>query len=210
MASRTLGELLGYSLRSVSGFLADKTHKYWTVTFLGYSINMLAVPALALAGNWPMAAALMIAECTGRAIRRPAVETMLSSTSQHLGSGWVFGRHFDRVGFSMVLLAFFLSALFAPLVFLGQFFLALLGMVLWGIGMGAQDSLIKAVLSRIVAADTRGTAFGVFDTGFGIAWFLGSAAMGLLYDRSIPALIVFSVVLQLAALPVLLLAKKQS
>jgi hypothetical protein len=30
-----LGELLGYSLRSASGWLADKTHRYWIVTFLG-------------------------------------------------------------------------------------------------------------------------------------------------------------------------------
>jgi len=121
----------------------------------------------------------------------------------------LFGRLFDRVGFSMVLLAFFLAAFFAPLVFLGTFWLALLGMVLWGLGMGAQDSLLKAVLTGVVAADKRSTAFGVFDTGFGIAWFLGSAAMGFLYQQSIPALIVFSVLLQLAALPVLLVAKKQ-
>ena len=49
------GELIGYSLRSVSGYLADKSSKYWIVTFVGYLINMLAVPALALAGNWPLA-----------------------------------------------------------------------------------------------------------------------------------------------------------
>ena len=72
------GELVGYTLRSVSGFLADTTHKYWVVTLIGYAINMLAVPALALAGSWPLAAALMIAERTGRAIRRPAAETMIS------------------------------------------------------------------------------------------------------------------------------------
>src|ERR1051325_390602 len=66
------GELLGYSLRSVAGYSADKTHKYWLVVLAGYVINMLAVPALALAGNWPMAATLMIAERTGRGIRKPA------------------------------------------------------------------------------------------------------------------------------------------
>ena len=82
-------------------------------------------------------------------------------------------------------------------------------MVLWGLGMGVQDSLLKAVLTGVVAADKRSTAFGVFDTGFGIAWFLGSATMGFLYDRSLAALILFSVLSQLAALPVLLLAKKQ-
>ncbi len=46
-----VGEFLGYSLRSVSGYIADKSGRYWLVTFLGYAINLLAVPALALAGN---------------------------------------------------------------------------------------------------------------------------------------------------------------
>src|SRR5438045_7770715 len=56
------GEMVGYGLRSISGYFADRTHKYWAVTFVGYAINMLAVPALALAGNWPVAAALIVAE----------------------------------------------------------------------------------------------------------------------------------------------------
>lgn len=81
--------------------------------------------------------------------------------------------------------------------------------MLWGIGMGVQDSLLKAVLADIVPSEKRGTAFGVFDTGFGIAWFAGSAVMGFLYDRSVPAVIVFSVASQLAALPVLVLARKR-
>ena len=85
------GEMVGYGLRSVSGYFADKTHKYWAVAFLGYAINMLSVPALALAGNWPLAAALVVAERTGRAIRRPAVESMLSRAGQSIGQGWVFG-----------------------------------------------------------------------------------------------------------------------
>lgn len=69
--------MLGDGLRSVSGLIADKTHKYWIVAFVGYAVNMLAVPELALAGNWPIAAALIIAERTGRAIRRPSVEAMI-------------------------------------------------------------------------------------------------------------------------------------
>src|SRR5881296_2887573 len=59
-----LGELVGYGLRSISGYLADKTQKYWVAALSGYAINMLAVPALALAGNWPVAAALIVAERT--------------------------------------------------------------------------------------------------------------------------------------------------
>jgi len=85
------GELVGYGLRSFSGYFADKSHRYWLVTFIGYCINMLAVPALALAGNWPVAAALIVAERAGRAIRRPAVEAMISHAGSSLGRGWVFG-----------------------------------------------------------------------------------------------------------------------
>ncbi len=85
------GELLGFGLRSVSGYIGEKTRKFWVITFIGYTINMFAVPALALAGNWQTAAALMILERTGRAIRRPNVETMLSYTTGQMGAGWVFG-----------------------------------------------------------------------------------------------------------------------
>src|SRR5258708_26506189 len=52
---------------------------------------MLAVPAFALAGNWPMGAALIIAERIGRAIRRPSVEAMISYAGKEIGHGWVFG-----------------------------------------------------------------------------------------------------------------------
>src|SRR5205823_13596629 len=63
------GELIGYGLRAITGLISDRTRKYWLVTIIGYIVNMLAVPALALAGNWPLAAGLIIAERTGRAIR---------------------------------------------------------------------------------------------------------------------------------------------
>src|SRR6059058_342077 len=72
------GEFLGYALRSVSGYVADRTGKYWLITFIGYLINTLAVPAMALAGSWQVAGALVLAERTGRAIRKPTVEAMLS------------------------------------------------------------------------------------------------------------------------------------
>jgi MFS family permease len=81
-------------------------------------------------------------------------------------------------------------------------------MILWRIGRGAQDSCLKAVLSSVVPPEKRSTAFGIFDTSFGVAWFVGSTIMGLLYDKSILALTIFSVVLQLLALPVLAFANR--
>ena len=86
-----LGEFLGYSLRSVSGYISDRTGRYWLITFIGYAINLLAVPAMALAGNWQVAALLILAERIGRAIRKPTVEAMLSYTTGKHGKGWVYG-----------------------------------------------------------------------------------------------------------------------
>src|SRR5207244_12177314 len=86
------------------------------------------------------------------------------------------------------------SALFAPLVFLGNFSVAMLGMVLWGVGMGAQESIMRAAVGGMVPAARRGTAYGVFNSGYGLLWFAGSALMGMLYDVSLPALIVLSVI----------------
>src|SRR5882762_3536083 len=329
-----LGELIGYGFRSVTGFISDRTGKYWLMTISGYIINMLAVPALALAGNWQIAVALMVTERTGRAIRKPSAEAMLAFASKEVGTGkafglvesldqigatvgpliialtlflahsyragytillapalltiaiviiayflfphphkleaanpvetrslskpfwmymaagacvaagfadfsliayhlqragsvatslipvfyavamamgavsaYLFGKLFDRIGMRMITIAFALSAFFAPLVFLGKVCLVLVGMLLWGIGLGAQDSLLKAVIVAVIPANKRSTAFGLFDSGFGIAWFLGSWLMGLLYGRSLLAPIVFSVVLQRSSLPLFFFAK---
>src|SRR5436190_22775372 len=95
-----LGEFLGYALRSGSGYIADKSGKYWVITFIGYAINLFAVPAMALAGNWQIAAALVLAERIGRAIRKPTVEAMLSYTAGELGKGWVYAVNtaLDEIG----------------------------------------------------------------------------------------------------------------
>jgi MFS family permease len=112
-----------------------------------------------------------------------------------------FGRWFDRAGISILMIVSLISALFAPLVFLGGFRLAVVGMAIWGIGMGAQESVLRAAIAEMVSPQRRGSAYGIFNTGFGVFWFLGSALMGVLYDVSLPGLIAFSVVMQLASVP---------
>jgi MFS family permease len=119
------------------------------------------------------------------------------------------GRLFDRFGANISLFAFLISAASAPLVFLGGSVSAFIGMILWGIGMSAQGSLFQAMLTGVIPPQKRSTAFGLFDTGYGIAWFLGSAVMGLLYDKSILAVALLSVFLQAAALPILFVANRK-
>ncbi|HLW67589.1 MAG TPA: MFS transporter [Gemmataceae bacterium] len=332
-----LGEFLGYSLRSVAGFIADKTGKYWPITFIGYSINLLAVPAMALTHHWQAAAIFVLAERVGRAIRKPTVEAMLSYSTGKLGRGWVYGfnsamdetgatvgplllalvlflkgsyrtgyglllissllaiaslavariifpvpsrleeggkptaygskflpsywlymaagacfaaglmsfelvsyhmsktgtvtefwiplflaistgfgvvanivlgRLYDRVGLPIVLVAVVLTALFSPLVFLGGFYVVLVGMLLWGIGYATQDTLLKAILAGHLPEGKRNLAFGLFYTGYGCGWLIGSVSTGLLYDRSIALVIAFSVAIQLASLPLFILAAR--
>jgi len=326
------GELIGYALRLVSGYVTERTGKYWPITIFGYVINLVAVPLLALAGRWEVAAVLMVAERMGKAIRNPARDAMLSHASHEMGRGWGFGLHeamdqtgamlgplvvaavlyfrqgyqtgfavlavpavlalavlvaarmlypsprdleiatpeletkgfprvywlylgavaliaagyadfpliayhfqkttgipeiwipvfyavamgtdavaalilgrlFDRVGLSLMALVSLLTAAFAPLVFLGGFWFALGGMALWGVGMGAQESIVRAAVAEMVPASRRAAAYGIFNSGYGVAWFAGSAAMGLLYDVSMPALIAFSSLMQLASIPLLL------
>ena len=324
-----LGEFLGYALRLGSGYLADRTGKYWPLTIWGYGLNLLAVPFLALVGSWPPAAGLIITERLGKAVRTPARDAMLSHATAAVGRGWGFGFHnamdqtgavlgpllvaavlawhggyrlgfalllgpailallvlawaarlfphphhleagpplpapqglsrpfwfyatgaallaagyadfpliayhfhqealfssdqipllyavamgvdalgalalgrlFDRLGLGLLVAAPLFSAGFAPLVFLGGRGAAWGGMVLWGLGMGVQGSIMRAALAQMVPPWRRASAYGLFHTVFGLAWFLGSALMGLLYETSLVALVAFSVAAQLLALP---------
>jgi MFS family permease len=113
-----------------------------------------------------------------------------------------FGRLFDRFGFSVLIALTLVTALFAPLVFLGGFWVTLIGVAIWGLGMGVHESIIPAAVARMVPAGRRASAFGLFTAGYGVFWFLGSAAIGILYDLSISATIAFCVVTALAAVPI--------
>jgi MFS family permease len=121
----------------------------------------------------------------------------------------LFGRLFDRVGFSVLIVSIPLSSLFAPLVFMGGFHWALVGMGLWGVGMGAQESIMRAAIADLVPTNRLGFAFGLFNTGYGLFWFVGSALMGIFYDLSVNTLVAFSVGVQLLSIPLLLVTRKE-
>jgi MFS family permease len=333
------GEFVGYLLRLFSGVAADRTRAYWKLTIVGYFINLLAVPCMALAGHWGVAAALIIAERAGKAIRTPARDVMLSQASKIVGRGWgfglhefmdqmgaflgpllvafvlakshrypqayavlaipaglalaslftaikfypdpsrfeeprstgiasaglprafwiymaaagllaagfvdfpliafhfsrtslatpaeipifysaamgvealtalVFGRLFDRIGMPALIIGVLLSAASSPFAFFGSFYTALVGMALWGAGMGAQQSLLRAKIADLVPAERRGAAYGIFNTAYGILWFAGSSAIGILYGKSLDSAVTFAVVTQLAAIPLLLMVGRRS
>jgi predicted MFS family arabinose efflux permease len=102
-----------------------------------------------------------------------------------------------------------LSALFTPLVFSGSLIAVLIAMPLWGVGYAVQDTLFKALVAGILPDKKRGLAFGLFYAGYGLGWLIGSVAVGLLYQQSRPALVVFAVVAQLCSLPFFILGHRR-
>lgn len=332
-----VGELCGYSLRLLSGIFADKTKKYWTLVIAGYTLQVLAIPALALIpqNGWVIACGLMILERVGKAIKKPAKNTLVSFAASEIGTGkgfayqefldqlgaflgpvmlffiaavkgtdnlfstyricfallgipavitislvvlakvkyphpemfekaqaateefhtqksfvlymiaiclfafgfadftlitlhaakmeafpastlsllyaaamavdafaaLFFGWLFDRIGLKALMLSTLCSAFFSCFIFLtGDPVLMGVGIVLWGVGMGAQESIMKAAVSKIIPSSMRSTGFGIFETGFGIAWFLGSWLLGALYDTNPGWLVVVSVFVQILAI----------
>lgn len=332
-----VGELCGYSLRLLSGFIADKTQKYWTLVIVGYVLQVLAIPALALVprNGWIIACGLVIMERVGKAIKKPAKNTLVSFAASEIGTGkgfaymefldqlgaflgpvilfvivavkksedlfasyktcfailgipaiitialvvlskvkypnpemfekqqeetgefhfkksfvyymlaiclfafgfvdftiitlhaaktqafpdstlsllyavamavdavaaLFFGWLFDKIGLKSLIVSTVFSTFFSCFVFLtGNPVLIGAGIVLWGIGMGAQESIMKAAVSKIIPQSMRSTGFGIFETGFGIAWFLGSWLLGALYDVNPVMLVTVSVISQLLAI----------
>jgi len=118
-------------------------------------------------------------------------------------SALFFGWLYDKYGIRVLMVSTLLSAFFAPLIFVASSQWALyLGTALWGIGMGAQESTLKAAVTTIVPKQNRSSGFGIFQTAFGVCWFLGSWLMGVLYDISRTGMAAISVAVQLAAIPV--------
>ncbi|MFP3318542.1 MAG: MFS transporter [Thermoplasmata archaeon] len=85
-----IGDFLGYSFRSVSGKISDRTRNYWGMMFLGYTINLFAVPLLALANNYIIASILIIMERMGRATRIPPRDYVISTVASENRIGYSF------------------------------------------------------------------------------------------------------------------------
>lgn len=125
-------------------------------------------------------------------------------------AGLFLGKLFDRAGLNVLAGVSFLTAFVAPAVFLTTGALwPLLGVALWGVGMGAQGSIMRAVIAGLVPSDRRGSAYGLFGLTYGVCWFLGSLALGILYEQSMWWLVAFSTATQLLAVPLFLVVGRK-
>ena len=114
----------------------------------------------------------------------------------------VFGKLYDRFGMFSLVLATLCSCLFSVFIFeFDSLPMLFVGIVMWGIGMGAQESILKAAVTKMVPKNSRATGYGIFEFSFGIFWFLGSWLLGVLYDFSPLAMVIVSVTAQALSIP---------
>lgn len=117
-------------------------------------------------------------------------------------SALIFGIMYDRNGIKALVISTIISAPFSLFVFgFNNIYAVLLGIALWGVGMGAQESILKAAVTSVVPKSSRATGYGIFEMSFGVFWFLGSWLLGVLYDINITSLIIVSMMTQLLSIP---------
>jgi predicted MFS family arabinose efflux permease len=122
----------------------------------------------------------------------------------------LFGKLFDRAGIGILIPLTVIAAVYAPLAFLGGFWASLVGVSLWGLGMGVHESIIPAAVAPMVSPDRRASAYGLFTGAYGTAWMLGSIAIGALFSVSLGAVAAFAVAVQLAALPFIVVVRRHT
>jgi len=124
-------------------------------------------------------------------------------------SALVFGHIYDKIGVKAVAAVFFISAFFVPLVFNDGTTMMVAGVMLWGVGQGAMGSILRSGVSELVPRDRRGLGYGLFSTVYGIMWFLGNSALGILYDEDISLMIAVSLIVQFAAVGVFVYVERR-
>ena len=120
----------------------------------------------------------------------------------------VVGKTYDRIGLISLLAVPLLTLPIPFLAFSYSYSLVLISIILWGVVMGIQETIMRAAIADLTPVERRGFAYGIFNTAYGAGWLLGGALMGLLYELSINYLILFAVVMELISIPLFLLIRR--
>ncbi|OGU12612.1 MAG: MFS transporter [Ignavibacteria bacterium GWB2_35_12] len=118
-------------------------------------------------------------------------------------------RNNEKAGLLLLFIIPILTAIIPVLVFSKSIILIFIAVLIWGIVMGTHETIMKAVIADITSIKKRGTAYGIFNTAYGIAIFIGSSMIGILYDNSLILLIILLISVELSTIPVLIKLNKE-
>ena len=121
----------------------------------------------------------------------------------------IVGRTYDRIGLTSLLIIPLLTLPIAFFAFSTSYSSVLIGMALWGVVLGVQETIMRAAVADLAPIERRGFAYGVFNTMYGAGWGLGGVVMGLLYSHSISYLIMFSVAIELVSIPIFVMIRRE-
>lgn len=113
------------------------------------------------------------------------------------------GKWFDHAPKLSLYFGIILGAISPFFLLLGHSMDLWIGVALWGIGMATQTALFRSALAHLIVPQQRSSGYGIFGVVFGLAWFLGSSLLGVLYDINLVFCAITSLVLQMLSLPVL-------
>ncbi|MGQ9705520.1 MAG: MFS transporter [bacterium] len=122
----------------------------------------------------------------------------------------IIGKVYDKIGLLSLIVIPVLTILIPFLGFSLVYIYVLVGVILWGAVMGIHETVMRASIADIVQIERRGFAYGVFNTVYGLSWFLGSAMIGFLYEISITYIIIFAVSMEVLSIPFLFMVKKKT
>ncbi|WP_323018430.1 MFS transporter [Castellaniella sp.] len=151
------------------------TRPYWWVVGIG---------AIFTLARFSEAFLVLRAQQTGIAMALVPLAIVVMNLAYSL-SAYPFGRLSDRCSHRTLLAVGLVVLLAADLLLAvgSHWSVIMLGVLLWGIHLGATQGLLATMVADTVPADLRGTAYGFFNLVAGVTMLLASVLAGLLWDR---------------------------
>lgn len=120
----------------------------------------------------------------------------------------IIGKTYDRMGLKILIIVPLLSFFIPLLAFSDMLVGVIIGTILWGIVLGIHETIMRAAVADLTDINRRGSAYGIFNTLYGLSWLLGGTLMGMLYEQSVYTLMLLAALFEVVSIPLFLMLAK--
>lgn len=120
----------------------------------------------------------------------------------------IIGKTYDRMGLKILIIVPLLSFFIPLLAFSDMLVGVIIGTILWGIVLGIHETIMRAAVADLTDINRRGSAYGIFNTLYGLSWLLGGTLMGMLYEHSVYTLMLLAALFEVVSIPLFLMLAK--